>query len=237
MNKIFLTLIAVAAASAAHAQSETAALSARSFESQAAQSISSFLPEDAFAGVGACGALDVKALRPWTLEEATEMADPCLKAVGLKYRAQLALQAGLISEGRAAKTGLLLKADVVPGSKAHRDLLDSLNIRHGEILGHQVRLLTRGQVAPAAVSAVQTALSSCMIATVVRDLRSSDDFVKVYGSCLTRDQDLKIAQIRAGEDQTVSVKTAQASAASLNGYVTVNAGKGPVRFMILASSL
>ena len=72
--------------------------------------------------------------------------------------------------------------------------------------------------------------------TVVRDIQTSGDFVRVYGRRLTRDPDLKIDEVLPGEGMTVLLKTAQApvGVAALNGFVTVNAGKGPVQLMVVA---
>jgi hypothetical protein len=240
MKKIFLTLsIVVIAAAAARAQSEALALSARAFDAQAAEALRPFILEDSFAGVAACSILDVKTIRAWSLDEASDLANPCLKAVGLKYAAHMTMQAGLLSvatEGHPLKPGLILKTDLVPGSKAHRDLAASLERRQGRLLGHQVRLLTRGEVAPSSVSAVQEALKQCIMTTVVRDIQNGADFVKIYGSCLTKNPDLKIDELRAGAGLTVSMKTEQTSKGveALNGFVTVNAGKGPVQVMIIA---
>ena len=241
MNKIFFALALAALASAARAQSEALAFGARAFEAQAEAAILPMAPVDAFAGVGECRALDIKTIRPYTLEEASELANPCLKAVGAKYSASLKLEAGLLAvaaEGRPMKPGLILKTDIVPGTKVHRDLASSLERRGGRILGHRVRLLTRGETAPAPVSAVQDALKQCLMTTVVRDIRTGADFVKIYGSCLTRNPDLMIGELRPGAGLTVEIKTrADArSIAALNGLVTVNAGKGPVTFMIIAES-
>lgn len=239
MNKIFLTLLAAALASAAHAQSESLAASARGFEPQAAEAILPFLPQDAFAGVGECGVLDIKTIRAWSLDEASDMANPCFAAVGRKYSAQMRLQAGFLSAaalGQPSKPGLLLKTDLIAGSKAHRDLIASLTKREGKVLGHPVRVLTRGEVEPSSVSAVQEALHQCIMTTVVRDINNSSDFVNIYGRCLTRNRDLKIEEIRPGSGMEVTLKTAQDAKAveALNGFVTVNAGKGPVQVMIVA---
>ncbi|HXT01369.1 MAG TPA: hypothetical protein VN915_11885 [Elusimicrobiota bacterium] len=239
MNKILLALAAVLAASSARAQSEALALSARAFDASAEAAISPFILEDSFAGLPACGILDVKTIRAWSLDEAADMAAPCLKAVGARYSADMSIKGGLLSvasEGSPVKPGLILKTDLVPGSKAHRDLVASLERRRDVLLGHRVRLLTRGEAAPSSVSAVQAALRQCIMTTVVRDIQSGDDFVKIYGSCLTRNPDLKIDELRAGRGLTVDMKTEQDSKGveSLNGYVTVNAGKGPVSVMIIA---
>ena len=240
MNKILLTLsLTLLAAGAARAQSEGLALSARAFDASAAEIMRPFILEDSFAGVGACGVLDIKTIRAWSLDEASDLANPCLKAVGLKYSAQLTMKAGLLSvasEGRPIKPGLILQTDLIPGSKPHRDMVASLERRHGELLGHQVRLLTRGEVAPSSVSAVQEALKQCIMTTVVRDIQTGADFVKIYGSCLTKNRDLKIDELRAGAGLTVDMKTEQSTQGveALNGFVTVNAGKGPVQVMIIA---
>lgn len=239
MNKILLALALAAVASSARAQSEALALSARAFDASAEAAIQPFILEDSFAGLPACRILDIKTIRAWTLDEAADMAAPCLKAVGARYSADMTLKGGLLSvasAGSPVKPGLILKTDLVPGSKAHRDLLASLERRRDELLGHRVRVLTRGEVAPSSVSAVQLALKQCIMTTVVRDIQSGEDFVKIYGSCLTRNPDLKIDELRAGRGLTVDMKTEQDSVGveALNGYVTVNAGKGPVSVMIIA---
>jgi len=241
MNKLLLAFAAATLAVSASAQTESIALQARAFEANAAALIGRVAPEDAFAGVGECGTLDIKTIRAWTLEEAADLASPCFKAVGSKYGSAMVLKAGFLtaaSLGNPAKTGLVLKTDVAPGSKAHRDLASSLARRGDEILGHQVRLLTRGEAAPASVSAVQSALGRCILADVVRDIQTSGDFVKVYGKCLTRDPELKIDEIRPSAGMTVTLKTGQTPAGveALNGFVTVNAGKGPVEVMVVAYS-
>ena len=232
MKKISLPLAFLVLAVSAHAQN---------FEDTVSVAVKTFAAEDVFADVPACVVLDTKTIRPFTLEEASDLANPCLKAVGQKYQAQLTLQAGLISaatEGRPAKPGLLLKSDVTPGSKTHRDLASSLARREGRVLGHQVRLLTKGEAPPASVSSVQQALSQCILSTVVRDIQTGSDLVKTYGTCLTRNPSLKIDELRPGEGLTVNIKTGQTPAAveALNGFVTVNAGKGPVQLMIIAYS-
>ncbi|MFI5346685.1 MAG: hypothetical protein ACHQ51_09960 [Elusimicrobiota bacterium] len=239
MNKILLTLALVAVAASARAQSESLAFGARSFEFAAAEAIQPFILEDSFAGVGACGVLDIKTIRAWTLEEAADLANPCLKAVGEKYQSPLVLQGGFLrasSAGQPAKPGLILKTDLTADSKPYRDLVSSLARRHNELLGHQVRLLARGEVAPESVSAVQDALKQCIMTTVVRDIQTGSDFVKIYGRCLVKNPDLKIDEIRPGAGMTVTLKTEQSDKGveALNGFVTVNAGKGPVQIMVVA---
>ena len=239
MNKIFLAVVLASVAASASAQSESAAFGARAFEAQAEAAVVPMAPADAFAGVGACGVLDIKSFIPWTLEEASNLANPCLKAVGQKYAAVMVLQAGELSAaavGRPAAPGLILKTDLLLGSKGYGELAASLERRGNRILGHPVLLLSRGETAPAAMSAVQGALRRCILPDVVRPIDSGADFVKIYGSCLKHDQDLKIDDLRAGAGFTVEMQTEQSnkSVDALNGFVTVNAGKGPVQIMIVA---
>lgn len=239
MNTISLALLAAILAVPASAQTEAVALQARAFEATAADLVARVTPVDVFADVPECGNLDMKTIRGWSLDEAADLAEPCLKAVGLKRGESLSVQAGFLAAATAsspAVPGLLLKADLAPGCAEHRALAYSLARRNGELLGHRVRLLVRGDVEPASVSAVQAALGRCILPDVVRDVKDSGDFVKIYGKCLLSDADLKIDEIRPAQGMTVTLKTEQSPVAveALNGFVTVNAGKGPVRFMVVA---
>lgn len=234
-----LLAVATLAVPAFSQTSERLAAGAGRFEMALDPAIMAFAAQDAFAGVGECGVLDIKTIRPFTLEEASDLITPCLAAVGRKLPAKLEIQGGFITAaqaGKPAQTGLLLKTDLIPGTKPHRDLMAGLSRRENRLLGHTVRVLTQGEVAPAAVSAVQAALTQCILPTVVRDIQTGDDFVKIYGRCLTRNEDLKIKEIRGGQGLSVNLKTEQSGAQveALNGFVTVNAGKGPVSVMIVA---
>jgi hypothetical protein len=157
-----------------------------------------------------------------------------MDGVAKKYAAKAVTEAGFLSapqSGRPGKSGLLIKTDMAAGSKAHRDLLAGISRRQGRLLGHLAKVLTRHETAPAAVSVLQKAIDGCMLLTVVREVRSGDDFVKIYGKCLTRNPDLKITEIRPGDGLTVTVKTdaTGSQVEAYNGFVTVNAGKGPSR--------
>jgi len=222
MKNTFLVVAALLAAGSASAQS---------FETQVVESLRPFILEDAFANVGACGVLDMKTIRPFSLDEASDLVKPCMDGVAKKYSAKAVTEAGFISapqSGMPGKTGLLIKTDMVPGSKAHRDLLASLARREGRLLGHTAKVLTGDELAHTAVSTLQKALDGCM--------RSGEDFVKIYGSCLTRNAELKIKEIRPSDGLSVTVKTdaTGSTVEAYNGFVTVNAGKGPVQVMVVA---
>jgi len=239
MNKLLLALAVATLAASASAQTESLAFQARAFETAAGEGLRPFILEDSFAGVGACGILDIKTIRAWTLDEAADLAKPCLKAVAENDGIRMELQGGFIAAATAGHppvTGLILKTDLVPGSKPHRDLLASLARRDGRLLGHKVRVLTQGEVLPESVSTVQAALKQCIMTTVIRDIQTSADFVKIYGGCLVKNPDLKIDEIRPSAGMTVTLKTEQPEMGveALNGFVTVNAGKGPVQIMVIA---
>ncbi|MDP3543344.1 MAG: hypothetical protein Q8T11_12820 [Elusimicrobiota bacterium] len=230
MKKIFLVLAALAAA---------ATLRAQSFESQVVDSLRPFILEDAFAEVGACGVLDIKTIRPFNLEEAADLVKPCMDGVAKKYAAKTVTEAGFLSapqSGQPGKAGLLVKTDMTAGSKAHRDLVASISRRDGRLLGHLTKVLTKDETAPSAISTLQKAIDGCMLLTVVREVRSGHDFVKIYGKCLTKDPALKITEIRPGDGLSVTLKTEAdgAQVEAYNGFLTVNAGKGPVQVMVVA---
>ena len=230
MKKIFLILATCAAA---------VTLRAQSFEDMAAASAQTFAAEDAFAGVAACDVLNRINIHPYSLDEAAELVKPCIAAAARKYAVTAAAEVGFVAMAeidKPSKAGLIIKTDLLPGSKGHRDWALALARRGGRLLGHLVKLLVKNEVAPAAVSSLQKGLESCMIMTVVRDIKNGDDFVKIYGSCLTGNPDLKIKEIRAAEGMTVTVKTeaAPAQVEAYNGFITVNAGKGPVSVMVAA---
>ena len=221
--------------------SENLAAGAGRFEAAQGPAIMAFASQDAFAGVGECGVLDIKTIRPFTPEEASDLIAPCLVAVGPRLAAKLEIVVGFLTAsqaGKPAKTGLILKTDLTAGAKPHRDLMATLSRRENRLLGHIVRVLTRGEAAPASISAVQPALTQCILSTVVRDIRTGDDFVKIYGRCLTGNKSLKIKEIRGGHGLSVNLQTEQSptQVEALNGFVTVNAGKGPVSVMIVAYS-
>lgn len=195
--------------------------------------------QDAFAGVPDCAILDIKTLRALTLDEAQELAGPCVAAALAKYQANGEIKKGFLpSSGKdeTPRAGLLLKTDLPLGSQGLRDLQLALSRREERLFGHRVRILRRGEVASTAVSAIQSALESCMLPTVVRDLRTGDDFVKIYGRCLTRNPELKINELRGGEGLSIIIQTEadRAQIETYNGFVTINAGKGPVTLMVQA---
>lgn len=240
MNKIFLALIALPLTASAQSL-ESLVFSARAFEMNAAAIIKPFQPADAFADVGECGVLDIKTFRRVSLDEAQDMVAPCVAATGAKYKASFKAQAGFLhapQSGKPAKSGLLIKTDLPAGSTALRDLEFALNRRAHQLLGHDARVLAPGETAPSAISEVQEALEQCMLPTVVRDIRTGEDFIKVYGKCLTRNADLKVKEVRAGEGLSITILSERNGGGleALNGFVTVNAGKGPVTVMVVAYS-
>ena len=54
---------------------------------------------------------------------------------------------------------------------------------------------------------IKTGRGSAQVKVKFRDVRSGEDFVKIYGKCLTRNAELKITDIRPAEGLAVTVKT------------------------------
>lgn len=232
MNTIFLTLAAALIAPAAHALN---------FETQVADALRPFILEDSFAHVDECRVLDQVNIRPHSLDEARDLAAPCVAAVSRGYGAQMELEPGFVSasrRGQSAQAGLVLRTGLTAGSKPHRDLVASIERRGGELLGHKVRVLTAGEQAPASVSKVQEAIGKCMLTTVLREINSGADFAKLYGPCLIRDQELGIVEVRPSRGLSVTLRVAKpaAHAEPLNGFVTLFGASGPVKVMVLAYS-
>ena len=226
MKKILMVIVALSVA---------ATLRAQSFETQVEDSLRPFVAEDAFADIGACGVLNIKTIHTSNLHEVPALVKPCMDAVAKKYATKVVIEPGLLSAPHG-KAGLLVKTDIAAGSKGHRDLVAGLSRRQGHLFGHPTKILTLDEVTPTAISTIQKAIDSCMLLTVVRDLNNGEDFVNIYGKCLTKNAELKITEIRPAEGLTVTVK-ADATGAQVeayNGFVTVNAGKGPVSVMIIA---
>ncbi|MDE2489355.1 MAG: hypothetical protein KGM24_00800 [Elusimicrobia bacterium] len=239
MNILLSSLAALLLAAPAGAQTESLAAAARAFDAQAAAAIAAQAPADVFAGVPECAVLDEPTFRAWTLDEAARLAAPCLKAVSARRGVALKAVPGFLTAPEGANpppTGLVLESDAAPGSALHRDLAASLSRRGERLLDQPVRLLTRGEVVPESVSAVQGALARCVMIDMVRDVRSGADFVGQYGSCIRRDADLQVSALRAGPGLSVILETArpEAQVAALDGYVTVNGGAGPVRVLVIA---
>ncbi len=230
MKKSFSVLAFLVVAATLHAQP---------FEAFVADSIRALIPEDAFADIGACGVLDMQTIYPFSLAEVADLIAPCMDAVALKYAAKVVAEPGFVSaprNGHPGQTGLLIKTDMASGSQGHLDLTRTLARRQGHLLAQPVKVLTKDEVAPSAVSALQKSINGCMLASVVRDVRSGEDFVKIYGRCLTQNIDCRITGIHAAEGLSVIVKSDAPSAKveAYNGFVTINAGKGAVSVMVVA---
>ena len=193
-------------------------------------------PKDPFEGVAACEVLDAQFFKPLTLEEAVDALKPCADAAlgSAAVRPALLPAAGAASSG---ELGIAVATELVPGSPEQRGLAAALAKRGGRVLGHPARAYAKGQPLPPKPSALQSTLDSCMVLTVVRRLKTSTEFVNIYGSCLTREKTLAIDSVVPGQGMSVTTLTRadQAAAESYDGFVTVNAGTGPVHVLVKAT--
>lgn len=209
--------------------------------------ISRFQAQDAFAGIAACRIVDSRHIRPLTLAEAEAALKPCLQEVSQRYAAVVTAEIDVVGVTLLpqvgtppAVMGIALRTGAALGSPLLRDLEHALSLRQGSLLGHPAAIRRSAETAPAPRSVVQDALDSCPIAAVVRRIASSEDFIRAYGSCITRDSELKVREIHPAEGRGLAVFLVSAAdrptLESLNGLVAVNGGRGLVSVRILASS-
>ncbi len=199
-------------------------------------------PKDAFLGLPACSAVDAKTLRAWTLPEAVNVLAPCLSAVSARYALSLTADRGVVgtlSNGRGA-LGIVLSAGTTTliGNSMVRDLNYAISQRGGKLLGFTAVVRRAGDPAPAVPSLAQDAIDRCMLPMVVRKIETGADFIQYYGGCLRRAPELKVLDLKpwSGHQLGVMVLTGDEAsiAESLDGIVTVNGDKGPVRVDVVA---
>ncbi len=242
MKILFRLAITVAAfaliASRSHAgQSELLVQQGRAFNASVNQVLIPFQAKDAFRLVEQCGMLDIKTIRPFSLKEAFELLNPCIEGINSRYGVSLKARPGIVALGGVP--GIVIETGATPIiSPVMRDLHLALSNRDHRIFGHPVRVIREDAIRPLSLSAVQKSIDFCMLPTVVRRIRNSADFLKIYGGCITGDKSLKVLEMRpwSGDDLVVTLQSSadQSVIESLNGTVSVNPGFGPVSVMIVA---
>lgn len=211
------------------------------FEDMVKDVVTAFAPKDALAELADCRAADAKTIAPVTLEQAVQMLKPCAEALSLAYETPVEVKEDVLSSGDGLGIqiqGLVFALRSAPvGSAALRDLSHALTKRNGLILGHPALVRQEKNEAPAA-SAAQGALDRCPALTVVRNIKSSEDFIKHYGACLMREPAFRIQEMRpwAGHEFSVALltKADRRTVESLSGSVVVNSGSGPVLVRLIA---
>lgn len=247
MKILFRLAITVAAfaliASRSHAgQSERLVQEGRAFNASVNQVLIPFQAKDVFRLVPQCGMLDIKTIRPFSLKEAFELLNPCIEGINSRYGVSLKARPGIVSLSAGIKggvPGIVIETGAAPIiSPVMRDLNHALSNRDHRIFGHPVRVIREGVIRPLSQSVVQQSIDRCMLPTVVRRIRNSADFLKIYGGCITGDKSLKVLEMRpwSGDDLVVTIQSAadRLVIESLNGTVSVNPGHGPVSVMIVA---
>ncbi|MBI3553229.1 MAG: hypothetical protein HY077_12105 [Elusimicrobia bacterium] len=200
-------------------------------------------PKDAFLGVPACGVLDAKTLRAYTLPEAVKVIAPCMSAVSTRYALSLKADRGVVGtvkNGRGAILGIVMTAGTTTrvGNSMVRDLNYGISLRGGYLLGFKAVVRGENDPAPVVPSLAQEALDRCVMPMVIRSIESGEDFIKYYGGCLRRAPELKVEDLKpwTGHQLGVLILTGEEGAAAegLNGVVTVNGAKGPVNLDVVA---
>lgn len=230
MNKItrFAVVCALAvfgAGAAAAARPEALVQTEGAFAASLNDILSQAKRRDAFAEVPQCAIIDALPFRAYTLPEAVALLEPCLKALSSRYGVEITA-----ASSEAAGLRITVKGQLPFGSAVLADLDRAINSRQGQLMGLPVALGTR--------SALQDTLDRCILALVVREIGSSEDFIRVYGGCIKRDPALQVRSVQAvsNRDFAVALESAVARPVleSLNGEVVVNAGSGPVKVLVLA---
>lgn len=215
------------------------------FESIVNETLIPLHAKDAFVGTAECAIADAKTIRAYTLPEAVSVLQPCMRKLSARYGAVVKAQAGVVGispNGRGAVMGLVLRtqSSLPLGNSMLMDLNHTLSLRNNTLLGFKAVVRRPGdvQLESLSQSAAQDALDRCLLPMVVRKIESGADFIRYYGGCLTKDQSLKIQEIRPAEGHPMGVAlvslAAKPTVDSLNGTVSVNAENGPVSILVLA---
>ncbi len=209
------------------------------FERDVREGLRAFQAKDAFQEVQACWIADAMPLRPFTLEQAVRLLEPCAEGLSSLYQVPVSVRQGLAASGgdfSVQLQGIVFTIKSAPlGSAALRDLSRGLNLRRGRLLGHPA-VARREEQKPR--SAAQEAVDRCVLPAVLRKIESGSDFLRTYGRCIREDSSLKVREIRPSETDPMAV-TLLSSAdrptiESLNGYVAVESEKGLVEILVLA---
>jgi len=200
-------------------------------------------PKDAFLGLPACGILDAKTLRAYTLPDAVKVVSPCMSAVSARYAVSLQAERGIVGtvqNGRGAILGIVLSAGTtrLVGNSMVRDVNYSISLRGGRLLGFKAVVRRQGEPEIVVPSLAQEAIDRCMLPMVIRSIESGDDFIKYYGGCLKRAPELKVEDLKSWTGHRLGVMILTDSegpaAEGLNGVVTVTGAKGPVSVDLIA---
>ncbi|MFA6003451.1 MAG: hypothetical protein WC881_05220 [Elusimicrobiota bacterium] len=212
------------------------------FNAAVESALTAYRPRDIFAAETSCAILDIKTFQPFSLPETLRQVEPCLRAVSARHALALTAEPGAVAGSKpGAALGIILRTREASAlSSGMRDLSHSLDIRGWRLLGHQVAVRRSGQPEAFARSAAQKALDQCVLLAMVREIKTSEDFIRYYGRCITRDPALKVRDIQPWPGQelgvTLTCAASEPETRSLNGIVAVNAGMGPVQIRILARS-
>ena len=207
---------------------------------------------DAFAGLAECEIVDSQLLRQPTSKEAEAMLAPCVGALARRYNSPLSVESlpnapengvGAQVEGLA----FYVPEQVAVTDPLMRDLQEGLSSRRGRVLGHQA-FVRRGSaptankplLAPEALtqSSVQSAIDACITIQPVRRIRTSEEFIRLYGRCIVSDRRLGIKEIVPAPGRPMSVMLLSEAGLevvrTLNGVVSVDHHEGPVRVSVIA---
>lgn len=201
-------------------------------------------PKDVFAEIPECALVDVINVRAWTLLEAENLIKPCMAAISQRYQIPVAAEARVV-ELTNSKCGhdtwglaLQVPQDTPIASRLVSDMNYSLAARRepGRLLGHKAVLQRPSENFNLPVSLAKKSLDSCILPQVIHSIKSSKDFIKHYGHCITQDKRLEVRDIWTADHRlglTIFSSAAEPTRALLNGTISVNAQEGPVSILVI----
>ncbi|MFH2204643.1 MAG: hypothetical protein ABIJ96_16130 [Elusimicrobiota bacterium] len=183
--------------------------------------------------IEACHFIDAQYFRQPTLEEAAAALKSCLAAVAQKYRTTVAVS-------QNDKELVIVVSGILPaGSTVAADLRQALEMRQGRLFGHSARVVRLTATSrERKMSSLQFVVDRCPTTKMVHTIRSSGDFLGIYGGCIRQATGLEIMAVVAHPTESRSIvvysKDQKDTIAEMNGVIQIPADNGPVRIQVSA---
>jgi hypothetical protein len=187
---------------------------------------------DAFQ-IESCQFVDAVFIKQPTLAEAQAALEGCMNSVSAKYKAKVTATLG---EGELI---IVVSGFIPSGSLVAADLRHALEIRKGELFGHSARVIRLAQSSEERrMSSLQFVVDRCPTIKMIRALRTTQDFIDIYGNCLREAKNLSIISVRndPAEDLSILVysNVAKHTIDEMNGVIRLVGDDGPVQIRVTA---
>lgn len=182
----------------------------------------------------ACHFVDAVYIRQPTLAESIAVLEDCLSALSKKYGTTIEAL-----EGDNKDIVLVISGIIPAGSTVTADIRHSLELREGRLFGHPARVL-RLRRAPKENkrSSLQLIVDRCPTIKIIRPIRSSKEFLDIYGSCIKTAKGLEIQAILTHPTEANAIviysKDRKDTIAEMNGIISVPSDNGLVEIRVNA---